>query len=45
VKSSLGVPGFVGICRGLENWWKRMDRKFVSDNRAAKEDDPIIGYH
>ncbi len=29
----------------LENWWKLIDWKFVSDNWAAKEDDPIIGYN
>jgi len=28
----------------LENWWKLINWKFVSDNYAAKEDDPIIGY-
>lgn len=28
----------------LENWWKLINWKFVSDNYAAKDDDPIIGY-
>lgn len=28
----------------LENWWKLINWKFVSDNYAAKEEDPIIGY-
>ncbi|HHH72843.1 MAG TPA: superoxide dismutase [Sulfuricurvum sp.] len=28
----------------LENWWQLVNWKFVSDNWAAGEDEPIIGY-
>ena len=29
----------------LENWWKLVNWKFVADNYAAKEGDPVIGYN
>lgn len=28
----------------LENWWKLVNWHFVSDNLAAEENDPIVGY-